>query len=86
MIGIDDEIELARRQGQQTLRQLAGQGRLTLRHFEMANTASVSSASRKARTKFWVDIRGEPTGAEGFVISERVYRQLRAMGVPEAGA
>jgi hypothetical protein len=77
MIGIDDEISLSARRPQAiTLRRLAREARLTLRHFE-------SGADH--RPVFWVDVinPAEPDVSEGFSIPEDVYRELRAMGVPE---
>jgi hypothetical protein len=84
MIGIDDEIDVAAHRGPRTLRQLAGQRRLILRHFELANPLG---AGRAMRTQYWVEVRDtDHRAAEGFAIEERVYRELRALGVPEADA
>jgi hypothetical protein len=76
MIGIDDEISLSARRPQAiTLRRLAREARLTLHHFESGADRSV----------FWVDVidPAEPDVSEGFSLPEDVYRELRAMGVPE---
>lgn len=82
MTKIDDEIDLvAHRRGPTTLRNLATNGHLTLRHFMLGRTAG----ARASKTVFWVDVRDpyEGHGAEGFSITESAYRELRAMGVPE---
>jgi hypothetical protein len=77
MVGIDDEISLsARRHRPITLRRLAREARLTLRHFE---------AGSDHYSVFWVDVinPASPSTSEGFAITEGDYRELRAMGVPE---
>jgi hypothetical protein len=70
MPNIDEPIVLER--GERTsLRQLATEGRLTLRR-------SADPAS-KTRTALWADVRP----GRGWEINEETYSQLKALGVPE---
>jgi hypothetical protein len=70
MRDIDDPIVLER--GERTsLRQLATEGRLTLRRF--------GSHGPKTRTTLWADVRS----GRGWEINEETYSQLKALGVPE---
>jgi hypothetical protein len=70
MRDMDDPIVLER--GERTsLRQLATEGRLTLRRF--------GSRGPKTRTTLWADVRS----GRGWEINEETYSQLKALGVPE---
>jgi hypothetical protein len=81
MIGIDDEISLAARGEPTTLRRLAKEGRLTLRHFG----SGAATGAAQPPTAFWVDVihLSEPSATEGCSVTENVYGELLAMGVPE---
>ena len=71
MRGIDDPMVIER--GERTsLRQLASEGRLTLRR-------SGSDPASKTRTTLWADVRP----GRGWEIHEQTYAQLKALGVPE---
>jgi hypothetical protein len=74
MRSIDDPIVLER--GERTsLRQLATEGRLTLRRSD-----SYGADPAKTRTtKMWADVRP----GRGWEITEETYSQLKALGVPE---
>jgi hypothetical protein len=74
MRGIDEPIVLER--GERTsLRQLASEGRLTLRR---SGSYGPDPAS-KTRTMLWADVRL----GRGWEIDEQTYAQLKALGVPE---
>ena len=74
MRGIDEPIVLER--GERTsLRQLASEGRLTLRR---SGSYGPDPAS-KTRTTLWADVRP----GRGWEINEQTYAQLKALGVPE---
>jgi hypothetical protein len=74
MRSIDDPIVLE--QGERTsLRQLATEGRLTLRR---SGSYGADPAS-KTRTTLWADVRS----GRGWEINEETYSQLKALGVPE---
>jgi hypothetical protein len=71
MRGIDEPMVLER--GERTsLRQLATEGRLTLRW-------SGSDPASKTRTTLGADVRP----GRGWEINEQTYAQLKALGVPE---
>jgi hypothetical protein len=75
MRGIDEPIVLER--GERTsLRQLATEGRLTLRR---SNAYSPDPASKTRTTTVWADVRR----GRGWEIDEQTYAQLKALGVPE---
>jgi hypothetical protein len=74
MRDIDDPIVLER--GERTsLRQLAAEGRLTLRR----SGSYGPDPESKMRTTLWADVRA----GRGWVIDEETYSQLKALGVPE---
>lgn len=71
MRGIDDPMVIER--GERTsLRQLATEGRLTLRR-------SGSDPTSKTHMTLWADVRP----GRGWEIDEQTYAQLKALGVPE---
>jgi hypothetical protein len=80
MIGLDEFIILGTRE-RTTLRQLAGNGRIMLRRSQSYRPAEADSP-RKA---LWADVSqpNNPNAPEGFEISEAVYAELLAIGVPE---
>jgi hypothetical protein len=69
MRDIDEPIILERERT--SLRQLATEGRLTLRRF--------GSHGPKTRTTLWADV----WSGRGWEITEETYSQLKALGVPE---
>ena len=74
MRGIDEPIVLER--GERTsLRQLASEGRLTLRR---SGSYGPDPAS-KTRATLWADVRP----GRGWEVNEETYSQLKALGVPE---
>ena len=74
MRGIDEPMVLER--GERTsLRQLATEGRLTLRR---SGSYGPDPAS-KTRTTLWADVRP----GRGWEVNEDTYSQLKALGVPE---
>ena len=75
MRSIDEAIVLER--GERTsLRQLASEGRLTLRR---SNAYNPDPASKTRTTALWADVRP----GRGWEINEKTYSQLKALGVPE---
>ena len=74
MRGIDEPIVLER--GERTsLRQLATEGRLTLRR----SGSYGSDPASKTPTTLWAGVRP----GRGWEINEQTYAQLKVLGVPE---